>query len=73
MRIRMNTSSSSSGGIGFLGLLTIVFVTLKLMGYITWSWWWVSFPIWGPIAIVSLLLGACGIGWAILESKKQTR
>jgi hypothetical protein len=41
-----NTSSSSSGGgIGFAGLLTIVFITLKLLGYIDWSWWWVLSPI----------------------------
>lgn len=37
--------SSSSGGIGFTGLLTIVFVTLKLCGVIAWSWSWVLFPL----------------------------
>jgi len=31
-------SSSASSGIGFGGLLTIVFITLKLIGKITWSW-----------------------------------
>lgn len=36
----------SSGGIGFSGLLTIVFIALKLMGHITWSWWWVLSPLW---------------------------
>lgn len=35
-----------SGGIGFCGLLTIVFITLKLTGYIAWSWWWVFAPLW---------------------------
>lgn len=39
-----SSSSSSSGGIGFCGLLTIVFITLKLLGYIDWSWWWVISP-----------------------------
>lgn len=48
------TSSSSSGGIGFVGLLTIVFITLKLTGVITWSWWWVLSPLW----ITSLLVVA---------------
>ena len=38
--------SSSSGGIGFAGLLTILFVGLKLTGHIKWSWWWVLSPIW---------------------------
>jgi len=39
-------SSSSSGGIGFVGLLTILFIGLKLTNYIDWSWWWVLSPIW---------------------------
>ena len=41
-----NNSSSSSGGIGFAGLLTIVFIVLKLIGKITWSWWWILSPLW---------------------------
>lgn len=41
-----SSSSSSSSGIGFAGLLTIVFITLKLTGYIDWSWWWVLSPLW---------------------------
>lgn len=34
----MSKESSSSGGIGFVGLLTILFIGLKLTGYISWSW-----------------------------------
>ena len=41
-----NVSSSSSSGIGFTGLLTIVFITLKLLDKIDWSWWWVLSPLW---------------------------
>lgn len=41
-----NTSSSSRGGIGFVGLLTILFIGLKLTGYIDWSWTWVLSPLW---------------------------
>lgn len=44
-------NSTQSGGVGFLGLLTIVFITLKLIGTITWSWWWVLSPMWIPFAI----------------------
>lgn len=40
-----NVLSSSSGGVGFLGLLTIVFIVLKLIGIITWSWFWVLSPL----------------------------
>lgn len=35
-----------SGGVGFVGLLTIVLIALKLMGYIAWSWAWVFLPAW---------------------------
>lgn len=37
-------SNTSGGGIGFVGLLTIVFITLKLTGVIAWSWWLVFLP-----------------------------
>ena len=47
-----NTSSSTSGGITFTGLLTILFIALKLTGHIDWSWWWVLSPVWIGAAIV---------------------
>ena len=42
----------SGGGIGFLGMLAILFIGLKLTNYVTWSWWWVLSPLWIPIAIL---------------------
>jgi hypothetical protein len=57
----MAETASASGGIGFTGLLTILFIALKLTGYITWSWWWVLSPIWISVllvvAIVVLVIG----------------
>jgi FtsH-binding integral membrane protein len=44
--------TNNIGGIGFFGLLTIVFIVLKLTGYIAWSWFWVLSPI-----IFSTILG----------------
>ena len=44
-------NNSSSGGIGFCGLLTILFIGLKLGHVIDWSWWWVLSPIWIGAAI----------------------
>lgn len=35
-----------------LGLLGTAFVILKLCGVIGWSWWWVTVPFWGPLALV---------------------
>lgn len=56
-----SSSSSSTGGIGFLGALAILFITLKLLGYIDWSWWWVLAPIWGGIAFaIVVVLGVLG-------------
>lgn len=49
------SSKSSGGGIGVLGLLGVVFVTLKLCGVIDWSWWWVTAPFWGGFALFILI------------------
>lgn len=40
--------TASKGGIGFLGILTIVFVIAKLIGAVSWSWWIVFCPLWIP-------------------------
>lgn len=53
----------SSGGISTLGLLGVVFVTLKLCGVIGWSWWWVTAPFWGGL-VVSLVVLLGGLGLA---------
>lgn len=55
------TSSSSSGGIGFSGLLTVVFIALKLTGNIAWPWVWVLSPLW-----ISFLLGVVFLAIAFL-------
>ena len=47
MQTKQQTTS-----IGFLGVLTLIFITLKLTGYITWSWWWVLSPLWLPLAVL---------------------
>lgn len=49
-------TETSSGGIGFVGLLTIVFITLKLTGVITWSWVWVLSPIWITALLIALFV-----------------
>jgi len=60
-------NSSSSGGIGFLGLLTILFIGLKLTHYIDWSWWWVLAPLWGGLALVVVILLVVGVFAAIVK------
>ena len=54
----MSKSNSQGGGIGFFGLLAIVFITLKLTGVIAWSWWWVLAPLWlPPVVILPIVIG----------------
>lgn len=55
------SSSSRSGGIGFLGMLTILFIALKLTKVIAWSWWWVLAPLWIPAAIAIFILILMGL------------
>lgn len=57
----MAESNGSSGGVGVLGLLGVVFVTLKLCGVIDWSWWWVTAPFWGGLAVLLVFIAACGL------------
>lgn len=52
----MSKETSTSSGIGFSGLLAIVFIVLKLTKVIAWSWFWVLSPIWIPAAIVIFIL-----------------
>lgn len=54
------------GGIGFFGLLTVLFIGLKLTKYIDWSWWWVLSPLWIPIAIALTIVLICFIIAAIV-------
>lgn len=48
--------------VGFCSLLTIVFVIFKLLGKITWSWWWVFAPLWILATIYGVILIIIGIG-----------
>ena len=57
----VNMASSSTKiiilpGTSFTGLLTIVFITLKLLGIINWSWIWVLSPLWIPVALGIVVL-----------------
>lgn len=59
-----NVKVNVTPGINFVGLLTIVFITLKLCKVIDWSWLWILAPIWAPIAFVLVagLLVICLVG-----------
>lgn len=64
----------SSSGIGFTGLLFLVFLVLKLTHVIAWSWLWVAAPLWGGLALwlgVTLIILVVGLVGILLQSRSQ--
>lgn len=61
--------NSSSSGIGICGVLTIVFVVLKLVGVINWSWLWVLCPLWINILLTVIVL----VIIAIIDDKARKK
>lgn len=57
-----NATVTRGGGLGLSGALFLVFLVLKLIGEISWSWWWVTSPLWIPwvvfftVLVVALIL-----------------
>ena len=70
-----NKTVVKSGGIGFFGALTILFIALKLTDVIAWSWWWVLAPLWVPSAVVLgvlvIMLVIAGVITVIDHNKKS--
>lgn len=65
-------NSSSNAGVGFCGLLALVFIVLKLTHVIDWSWLWVLAPLWIPAAIAAVILLVIVAAAAAAEVKLQT-
>lgn len=74
MRYYDNRTTNYGGiGTGFLGLLTIAFIVLKLTGVISWSWWLVLLPLYGPFLLVLTVLLIAGIGALIVSLFKRKK
>ena len=54
-------ANNSSGGVGVGFILFVVFLVLKLTHTITWSWWWVTCPLWISFALWLVILAIFGI------------
>lgn len=54
----------------FLGLLTLLFIALKLTGYIAWSWYWVLAPMWLPMLIFGIIFFAVLVFYLIVDAFK---
>lgn len=52
----MKEKSNTKTGVTFLELLALLFIALKLLGFIQWSWLWVLSPLWLPITIVLVIV-----------------
>jgi fatty acid desaturase len=61
MLMRTNREPSIQVGPGLFSLLAVLFIGLKLTGYIAWSWWWVLAPLWAPAVAALLILGVIGL------------
>jgi hypothetical protein len=59
--------------IGFLPLLAVTFIVLRLCEVITWSWWWVLAPIWIPLLITALASMVFGVICFAVEQEKRHR
>lgn len=63
----MSKTVTTTYSTNVLGLLGVAFVVLKLTGHIDWSWWWVTLPFWGGLAVGACIVGAvllmAGIAW----------
>jgi len=60
----MRSNDGGGGGVGILGILGTVFVCAKIFGWepvASWSWWWVTAPFWGGIAVLLVVLAALGL------------
>ena len=60
----MSNTTKVQGSFPFLSILCLIFITLKLTGYITWSWLWILSPLWLPWVIV---LGICVLWFSIMS------
>lgn len=61
------SDSSSGGGIGFAGLLTVLFIGLKLTGHVAWSWWWVLSPLWISAGLALVIIALVVLWVAVFD------
>lgn len=62
--------SSTNQAFPFLSILALIFITLKLTGYITWSWLWVLAPLWGGLVLLVVVLAVVFLALFIKELLK---
>lgn len=68
-------TNATSGGVSLSTVLFLIFLVLKLCNVIDWSWWWVTAPLWGAVALYLLVLGIALLSLWIqeLHHKRQIK
>lgn len=65
----MSDNKAASSGFPVLTIMFLIFMTLKLIGHITWSWWWVTAPLWGGFSLILLIFVVAAIVYAAASRK----
>lgn len=65
----MKNKTARNGGMGFISVLTLIFIVLKLTNNISWSWIWVLSPIWISIVLILIIFGIILIAGRIKKGK----
>jgi hypothetical protein len=64
------SNNSNNSSTNTLGLLGVLFVGLKLGGIINWSWWYVTMPFWGGLALLAITVLIVFIVTMVVETKR---
>lgn len=64
---KKETKVSVRWGYGLGTTLFLIFMILKLTGQITWSWWWVTAPLWIPLGMIAIVLLVLFIGLLLTQ------
>lgn len=67
----MSNTTKVQSSFPFLSILCLIFITLKLTGYIAWSWWWVLAPIWIPVSIILVVFVIVGMLYVAENNKNK--
>ena len=64
---RNESNTTVKAGVGLAELTFLVFLVLKLIGVIDWSWWWITAPLWIPVIFVIVLFAIFTIMYFIAK------
>ena len=67
--MNQGTPKTRTRGMGFISALTLIFIVLKLTGYISWPWVWVLSPVWVSISLIAIAFAVILVGGRIAKGK----